>query len=552
MLSATFGIYEFDTYIKKWYNSIHNVAYKNYMQINFFLYKICLGGLRLMKRIVSTVCAIMTMIIAATNTMVTTVASNRYVGDVNLDGYVDSTDASRILEEYTSISTGGQLTLALELADVNGDGFIDSADASRILEMYAAAATGENVDYKVISKPDDISIEINDLMEVAPIYLYTKPEATNENLYAEKNYLATGDRFVIVEVMSDKSNWYRIQLSFNQEEDIYVQLPGEILRKVGMVITDNHVSTTATSTAETTTTTTTTTTIPETSTETTATMLPVTTVTINPNVSVGSIVEFTGTSWYVHSKITENLSGDLYVNKPLLVKGDRFLVVQEQIGEWYAISFDNADGTPAYIRVSETSMSKYFEKVGESEKPEVITTTETTTTTTTTTSTTTTATTTTTSTPEEEPLTIQYKKWECLTYMGDEDYNIFSAPGESNEVIGTLKKGDYFFLKEGTIDNWYWIVSSNVDEGEQYIQIKDITKFGINDVPVYEYIGTGWNIRTSMSLYEDNVAKSLSFGDLFAVIGWYEDSWVMIASNKVSDLAFIKMENPSVFAEIKR
>ncbi|MBR1654095.1 MAG: hypothetical protein IJ690_04000 [Clostridia bacterium] len=514
-----------------------------------------------MKKIVSAICAVMTIICAATPTMVTT-AVNRYVGDVNEDGFVDSTDASEILKEYAAISTGGQLTVQFELADVNCDGRIDSSDASEVLQMYAAALTGEKVDYRVVSTSDDISIEINDLIEVTPIYLYTVPNASTENLYAEKNYLSTGDRFAIVEAMSD--SWYRIQLSFNQKEDVYVQLPGEILKKVGTVIIDNPVSTTATTTTTTATTTktSTTTTTETTTTEETTTTTTTTAEAINPTISVGSIVEFTvpGGSWYVHDKITDDMSGDFYAQKATLVEGDRFIILQVADNCWYAVSLDNS-GNTAYLRISEESMSKYFKKVGETAvevEPSVTTTTEETTTTTTTTAETTTTTETTTTEPVTTPIetstTQSFNNWECVRFAG-EGWSIHSTPemNDSN-ITDYLNRDEYFFIKEVMDDNWYKIVSSNINEESQYIRVTpgNLSYFNVEESDVYRYTGeVGWNIRTSMSLEEDNIVGSLQQGDIFIVNGFFGDGWAWITSNKLQLDAFIKMEAPQYFMQFR-
>ena len=65
-------------------------------------------------------------------------------GDVNLDGLVDSSDASAVLEHYSSLSTGESGTIPDELlssADFDGSGVVDSSDASEILRYYAENAT---------------------------------------------------------------------------------------------------------------------------------------------------------------------------------------------------------------------------------------------------------------------------------------------------------------------------------------------------------------------------------------------------------------------------
>lgn len=66
------------------------------------------------------------------------------IGDINLDGSVDSSDASLALVEYASLSTGGTTTLNPQQAfngNVNFDTSIDSSDASDILAYYAYLQT---------------------------------------------------------------------------------------------------------------------------------------------------------------------------------------------------------------------------------------------------------------------------------------------------------------------------------------------------------------------------------------------------------------------------
>ena len=68
------------------------------------------------------------------------------LGDVNEDGSINSSDASKVLEEYALIQTGAEPTFT-EIqkisADVNTDYTIDSSDASKILAYYADSSTGK-------------------------------------------------------------------------------------------------------------------------------------------------------------------------------------------------------------------------------------------------------------------------------------------------------------------------------------------------------------------------------------------------------------------------
>ena len=68
------------------------------------------------------------------------------LGDVNEDGMVDSSDASRVLQEYALIQTGGEPTFTEKqklASDVNKDNSTDSTDASKILAYYAMISTGK-------------------------------------------------------------------------------------------------------------------------------------------------------------------------------------------------------------------------------------------------------------------------------------------------------------------------------------------------------------------------------------------------------------------------
>ncbi len=68
------------------------------------------------------------------------------LGDVNIDGKIDSSDASAVLEEYANVQTGGNSGFTesqKKAADVNNDSKTDSADASKILAYYAMISTGK-------------------------------------------------------------------------------------------------------------------------------------------------------------------------------------------------------------------------------------------------------------------------------------------------------------------------------------------------------------------------------------------------------------------------
>ena len=69
---------------------------------------------------------------------------NYLEGDVNKDGKVDAKDASAVLAEYSSASTGSDLTFTRWqriVGDMKQDSIIDANDASRILIEYARLST---------------------------------------------------------------------------------------------------------------------------------------------------------------------------------------------------------------------------------------------------------------------------------------------------------------------------------------------------------------------------------------------------------------------------
>ena len=70
-------------------------------------------------------------------------------GDVDMDGTVDASDASQILEEFAAVVNGGQSTFTdgqNKLADVNGDKTVDSSDASLVLAYYSYVMNGGTED----------------------------------------------------------------------------------------------------------------------------------------------------------------------------------------------------------------------------------------------------------------------------------------------------------------------------------------------------------------------------------------------------------------------
>ncbi|MDE7364420.1 MAG: hypothetical protein K2N27_05990 [Ruminococcus sp.] len=67
-------------------------------------------------------------------------------GDVNSDGKIDATDASFILDAYSTLSTTNnpfyqKVFINEDIADFNGDGYVDATDASMVLAKYAESST---------------------------------------------------------------------------------------------------------------------------------------------------------------------------------------------------------------------------------------------------------------------------------------------------------------------------------------------------------------------------------------------------------------------------
>ena len=76
-----------------------------------------------------------------------------YLGDSNMDGEIDATDASLILQMYSEISTGRGYSFEAgqkKRCDVDGDGNISAVDATFVLRYYAEAATSFNPSWESI------------------------------------------------------------------------------------------------------------------------------------------------------------------------------------------------------------------------------------------------------------------------------------------------------------------------------------------------------------------------------------------------------------------
>lgn len=98
----------------------------------------------------ATILSVTSAIAPVTTTQAIVVGCPDYlmVGDPTEDGYINSADASFVLNEYAKTSTGGGIsssTYKRVVADVNKDGAVNSADASLILRHYAEESTGNSI-----------------------------------------------------------------------------------------------------------------------------------------------------------------------------------------------------------------------------------------------------------------------------------------------------------------------------------------------------------------------------------------------------------------------
>lgn len=112
------------------------------------------------------------------------------LGDVNMDGKIDSSDASEVLEYYSLVSTNQLSDLTMDqvwAGDVNGDGITDSTDASDILAYYAYTST--------LPKGSPL-MDISEFIENPPVTttaatttVTTTTETTTTTVATTKNYV---------------------------------------------------------------------------------------------------------------------------------------------------------------------------------------------------------------------------------------------------------------------------------------------------------------------------------------------------------------------------
>ena len=79
------------------------------------------------------------------NTSYTLTSGTAVIGDINLDGMMDTADAADILVYIAKIGAGEKLDVDdgfLQRADINKSGTIDTGDAADILVMIAEQGAG--------------------------------------------------------------------------------------------------------------------------------------------------------------------------------------------------------------------------------------------------------------------------------------------------------------------------------------------------------------------------------------------------------------------------
>jgi len=97
---------------------------------------------RILKMAVSLV---MGTVCVMASSALSTFASEVSLGDVNMDGKIDSSDASAILMAYSALSVNETPDLSeeqLSAADINVDGSVNSSDASDVLVYYSYLSVG--------------------------------------------------------------------------------------------------------------------------------------------------------------------------------------------------------------------------------------------------------------------------------------------------------------------------------------------------------------------------------------------------------------------------
>lgn len=75
------------------------------------------------------------------------------IGDADMNGFIDSADATFILGAYSAVSTGSNFTYSAgqkKRCDVDGNGKVDSTDATLVLRFYADASVMEHPTWSAV------------------------------------------------------------------------------------------------------------------------------------------------------------------------------------------------------------------------------------------------------------------------------------------------------------------------------------------------------------------------------------------------------------------
>lgn len=147
-----------------------------------------------MKRKLTALVVMMCMLIGCVplGTLAENDAQTWYYGDVNMDGTVNTADATLILKYSSSMIMIEPDTLQYELADANRDGFVNTADASFILRYAAGMGniypylTAVTVTYSAGDCPQDAEVYVPRAVEAKPGSVHT---VANGAVYAGHTFL---------------------------------------------------------------------------------------------------------------------------------------------------------------------------------------------------------------------------------------------------------------------------------------------------------------------------------------------------------------------------
>ena len=468
--------------------------------------------------------AILSIAIAASCCIATigNAIDGRYVGDVNADGVIDSSDASEILSAYATASVGGEITIDTIIGDVNHDGIVDASDASEVLKKYAALSTGEKVPLEVLY-PEGIAMEELSLKGFEPYDLvsfsgvmwkvHETPEMVDTNLYGEKPEIKNGDFFVVVKPISLNEGIYSIVVN-DKKDVVYIQIEkrfSDLFKKIGYVSLSEDV-------------------------------VPVTT-----TVATTKAVKTTTTAVATKAaKTTTTAAKTANVSKATTVAAKTTAV------KTTAVAKTTAKAVTTAVKTTKKPVTTAVTTTTKANPTTTATTTTTMTTTTakpTTTSTTTTTTTTTTTViTTTEPITTTvanvvvtpepvvpenvgtYKGRQAVMFTGI-SWNIRESKTLDpmfNNIVGELKPSDIFFIIGYEGDGWYKICQESWKECK-FVCISDYNEYNFLALDTYTGIAVhpGVKLWSEPSVETGEVQGELDIFDTFLVVECNE-SWARI------------------------